>query len=89
MSLCQLRTRLPDRFELQVRENGSGKREVQAFATKASRSSVPASKQLAYCIEAPIHTGWHQSGQKLLEEVWRIEDMIRQRDLFGAKQLGI
>lgn len=89
MSLCQLRTRLPDRFELQVRKNGSGEPEVQAFATKTSRGSVPASKQHAYCTEAPIHTGWHRSGQKLLEEAWRIEDMIRQRDLFGAKQLGI
>lgn len=89
MSFGQLRTRLPDRFKLQVRKNGSGESEVQAIATKASRGSVPASNQHAYCIETPIHTGWHRSGHKLLQEAWRIEDMIRQRDLFGAKQLGI
>ena len=89
MSLCQLRTRLPDRFELQVQKNGSGGSEVQAFATEDSRGSVPASNQHAYCTEVPICTGWHRSGEKLLEEAWRIEDMIRQRDLFGARQLKI
>jgi len=89
MSHCQLRARLPDRFSLEVQENGSGGSEVQAFATKDSRGSVPASNQHAYCTEVPICTGWHRSGEKLLEEAWRIEDMIRQRDLFGARQLKI